>query len=123
MTMFTLALYATIFMTCLIVSYFDVKYKEVPVIAVIVNYVAICYLIGNPGLYAGIIIIFYAVAKKLPIDLLYVALIVYLIIIGSLSTFQIAAALLFGVLFIALSKDRKISFLLPLEVILVSALF
>lgn len=117
-----IVLYVIIFLSCLIISFYDVKYKQVPLGALIVNYCLICYLIGNIGLYFGVAIILYAYIKKLPIDLLYIALIVYLIIIGSLSTFQIAAALLFALLFIFFSKDKKVSFLLPLEVILVSAL-
>ena len=114
--------YAVIFISCIIISYFDLKYKTIPVLTVLVNYVSICYLIGNPGLFLGIPIIFYAVGRDLPIDLLYVALIVYLIIIGSLSPTFIAIALLFSVLFVAFSKDKQISFMFPLEVILIAAL-
>ena len=115
-------LYAVIFITCLVVSYFDLKYQKVPLVTLVINYVAVCYLIGNPGLYFGVLVIFYALAKDLPIDLLYVALIAYLIIIGSLSTLYIAIALLFSVIYIMAAKKNRISFLLPLEVILVSAL-
>jgi len=115
-------LYGVILVTCLIIAFFDYKYQSVPLATLIINYIAICYLIGNPGLYLGVFIIFYALAKELPIDLLYVSLIVYLIIIGSVSTIHIAVTLIFSLFYIVFSKKKKISFLLPLEVILMSAL-
>jgi hypothetical protein len=113
-----------VFLSGCLISYFDLKYKAVPLFLLIINFGSVCYLINNILLLiGGLFILIYAYYKELPIDFLYIALIIYLIIIGGMSIPHILVSMLFTLLFVMTSKQKdEISFMFPLEIILVTAL-
>jgi len=116
----TYGLLSVIILSAIFIMYYDIKKQEIPISLIIINYACACLLI-NPYLLFGEIFIFIAYKYKIPIDPLYLILIVYLILIKGVSGLLFTLSLLLGLIFIFVSK-RKVSFMFPLEVILISAL-
>lgn len=110
-----------IILSAIFIMYYDIKKQEIPISLIITNYACACLLINPYLLLFGEIFIFIAYKYKIPIDPLYLILIVYLILIKGISGPLLTLSLLLGLIFIFVSK-RKVSFMFPLEVILISAL-
>ena len=112
---------ALLIITAGLIIYYDSTRQEIPLPYVVLNYLCLCTLTA-PLLVIGLVFIFLAYYWKQPVDWLYVFVIGYLFII-----FPFSPTLLFitmgMVIFILNSKDEKrISFMAPLEVILVAML-
>ena len=112
---------ALLMITAGLIIHYDSTRKEIPLPYVVLNYLCLCTL-TSPLLVIGLVFIFLAYYWKQPVDWLYVFVIGYLFII-----FPFSPTLLFitmGMLiFILNSKDEeRISFMAPLEVILVALL-
>lgn len=113
-------LLSIIILSAIFIMYYDIEKQEIPIALIIINYACVCLLV-NPYLLIGEIFVFIAYKNKIPIDPLYLFLIVYLIIIKGVSGLLFTLSLLLGLIFIFVSK-KKVSFMVPLEVILISAL-
>lgn len=112
---------ALLMITAGLIIHYDATKKEIPLPYVVLNYLCLCTL-TSPLLVIGLVFIFLAYYWKQPVDWLYVFVIGYLFII-----FPFSSTLLFitmgMVIFILNSNDEKrISFMAPLEVILVALL-
>ena len=112
---------ALLMITAGLIIHYDATRQEIPLPYVVLNYLCLCTL-TSPLLVIGLVFIFLAYYWKQPVDWLYVFVIGYLFII-----FPFSPTLLFitmgMVIFILNSKDEKrISFMAPLEVILVALL-
>ena len=112
-------LYTILIVTAALIMVYDYKIQKIPIWLLIINYVSIC-LISNKWLFIGIIFIFVAKKYDKPIDPLYVALVCYFIFMNQ-SIIQILFILIL-IFHIAISKKCKISFMLPLEIVIVCEL-
>ena len=101
-----------------VVACYDLKSQEIPFIPLLINYVCLCCL-TNYFLLFGIFILLFALHKDLPIDWLYVGIIGYLILIeGTPSIFTVVMLAL--ITLFTVFSGKKISFMVPLEAILVT---
>ena len=100
------------FSTAIITIVYDYKTQRIPVYIILLNYVSLCLLI-NPYLLAGVVLIL--VLKKLdkPIDIVYIALLAfYLILYKTTYSFICIIPLVTQVI---VSKKEKISFMVSIE--------
>lgn len=95
---------------------YDYKIKKIPMWLLIINYISIC-LILNKWLLFGIVFIILAKLKDFPIDMLYVFIMCYLIII--VNNYFGLLGIMILLLHIILSKEDKISFMVSLEIAIV----
>lgn len=95
---------------------YDYKIKKIPMWLLIINYISIC-LILNKWLLFGIVFILLAKLKDFPIDMLYVFIMCYLIII--VNNYFGLLGIMILLLHIILSKEDKISFMVSLEIAIV----
>jgi hypothetical protein len=95
---------------------YDYKIKKIPMWLLIINYISICLLL-NKWLLFGIVFILLAKLKDFPIDLLYVLIMCYLIII--VNNYFSLLGIMILLLHILISKEEKISFMVSLEIAIV----
>lgn len=100
--------------TAAITVIYDYKYQKIPVIAILYNYSVICLLV-NPGLLVGVLIIVVCYIYKEPIDLLYLLLLAYMIVISNNAFYNILAIIPL-LAYILLDNRKNISFMVPIEV-------
>lgn len=113
--------YSIIFLISTIgVIIFDWKIQKIPVSLILINYISLALLI-NPLLIIGVIIIFISKYLDKPIDLLYLLILSYLIIISD--SVHSAIAILIVVTYIVLSNKEKLSFMVPLELAITFEIF
>ena len=100
-------------LTAIPIILMDYTKKEVNPFLIFFNYSMICCIMQQPILLLGIIPISLLARFDKPIDSVYVLLIVYLIIIGS--------AMIIA-LFYVLFSEEKVSYLVPMEIIIFTIL-
>lgn len=105
-------LFWTIFiLTAVIVIYYDYKYQKIPMVVLLYNYSAICFLY-NPLLAVGVIFIFIAKYYNLPIDMLFIVLLCFLIIDNKHGIL----AILTLICYISIdNSNNKLSYMIPIE--------
>ena len=101
--------------SAIIIIVYDYKYKKIPFWVVIVNYTILSGLI-NYWLLFGLLYLIFCKIKDVPIDMLYVLVIFYLIIITNYSVVSILVCLICAIYVIISRKASKISFMVPLEI-------
>ena len=107
-------------LTAIPIVFMDYTKKEVNPFLIFFNYSMICCIMKQPILLLGIIPISLLARFDKPIDSVYVLLIVYLIIIGSASMACILALII--ALFYVLFSEEKVSYLVPVEIIIFTIL-
>ena len=101
--------------SAIIIIVYDYKYQKIPFWVVIVNYTILSGLI-NYWLLFGLLYLIFCKIKDVPIDMLYVLVIFYLIIITNYSVVSILVCLICAIYVIISRKASKISFMVPLEI-------
>ena len=106
--------------TAILTIIYDFKYKKIPISIIVLNYIAISILLNKYLLFGLIFIYAYKKLDK-PIDILYVLLLGYAIIIkmNILSVISIIVVLLYTLL----SKSKYTSFMVPLELALLIEIY
>lgn len=106
---------ALFIISAIIIIVYDYKYQKIPFWVVIVNYTILSGLI-NYWLLFGLLYLIFCKIKDVPIDMLYVLVIFYLIIITNYSVVSILVCLICAIYVIISRKASKISFMVPLEI-------
>lgn len=104
----------------LAVAMYDMYMKEFPSLLLFTNYFCLCML-TSPVFFIGVIPIAYCYYHKQPVDLLYLFILFYLILITPFTEAVLltVVAMLAMVLF---TKEEKIGFMAPLEMALATLL-
>lgn len=110
----TYILYGIFILTAIFVIIFDIRVQKIPILLLIINYISLC-VIANYWLLFGLLIIILAKIWNKPIDILYVFILCYLIIIQSTYKLSIIAILIVLCQVIFSKDENKISFMLSLE--------
>ena len=79
--------------SALLVAYYDLKYQKIPIWLLLTNYISLSFLVDY-ALLLGLVVILYAKIKDVPIDILYLIIMGYLIII--VNSKVLAGVLLIG---------------------------
>ena len=106
---------ALFIISAIVIIVYDYKYQKIPFWVVIVNYTILSGLI-NYWLLFGVLYLIFCKIKDVPIDMLYVLVIFYLIIITDYSVVSILVCLICAIYVIISRKASKISFMVPLEI-------
>ena len=106
---------ALFIISAIVIIVYDYKYQKIPFWVVIVNYTILSGLI-NYWLLFGLLYLIFCKIKDVPIDMLYVLVIFYLIIITNYSVVIILVCLICAIYVIISRKASKISFMVPLEI-------
>ena len=106
---------ALFIISAIVIIVYDYKYQKIPFWVVIVNYIILSGLI-NYWLLFGLLYLIFCKIKDVPIDMLYVLVIFYLIIITNYSVVSILVCLICAIYVIISRKASKISFMVPLEI-------
>ena len=106
---------ALFIISAIVIIVYDYKYQKIPFWVVIVNYTILSSLI-NYWLLFGLLYLIFCKIKDVPIDMLYVLVIFYLIIITNYSVVSILVCLICAIYVIISRKASKISFMVPLEI-------
>lgn len=101
--------------SAILVIRYDYKYQKIPFWLVIVNYITISIL-TNYWLLFGLLYLILCKIKDIPIDLLYILIMVYLIIIEPINYYSIICVLICLIYVLISHKSEKISFMVPLEI-------
>lgn len=109
--------YTILVVSAIITIVFDYKIQKIPWYILVINYSSICMLI-SPWLLLGNIFIF--IVKKLDrsIDFIYVIILLFIMLINPFKLFNFIAI---GIvlLYTLLTKDEKISFMVPISINLI----
>lgn len=106
---------ALFIISTIVIIVYDYKYQKIPFWVVIVNYTILSGVI-NYWLLFGLLYLIFCKIKDVPIDMLYVLVIFYLIIITNYSVVSILVCLICAIYVIISRKASKISFMVPLEI-------
>ena len=106
---------ALFIISAIVIIVYDYKYQKIPFWVVIVNYTILSGLI-NYWLLFGLLYLIFCKIKDVTIDMLYVLVIFYLIIITNYSVVSILVCLICAIYVIISRKASKISFMVPLEI-------
>ena len=106
---------ALFIISAIVIIVYDYKYQKIPFWVVIVNYTILSGLI-NYWLLFGLLYLIFCKIKDVSIDMLYVLVIFYLIIITNYSVVSILVCLICAIYVIISRKASKISFMVPLEI-------
>lgn len=106
--------------TAIFIMIYDFKYQKIPISLLVLNYISVC-LLTNIYLLIGLSIIL--ILKKLdrPIDILYLSILGYIIIVNQ-NVYSVISILIL-LLYIIFSKSTHISLMVPLELALLYQLF
>lgn len=113
-------LLGVLLISALLVAYYDLKYQKIPIWLLLTNYISLSFLVDY-ALLLGLVVILYAKIKDVPIDVLYLIIMGYLIII--VNSKVLAGVLLIGfIAYVLLAKkvekrvnSNKLSMMFPLE--------
>ena len=103
--------------TAIIIMIYDWKIQSIPLWLILINYSSIC-IINNYWLALGLLLIMILYKLDYPIDGIYLCLIGYLIIINN--NYVFSSIIIFALLlWVLLSKKEKMSFMIPLELVII----
>ena len=113
-------LLGVLLISALLVAYYDLKYQKIPIWLLLTNYISLSFLVDY-ALLLGLVVILYAMIKDVPIDVLYLIIMGYLIII--VNSKVLTGVLLIGfIAYVLLAKkvekrvnSNKLSMMFPLE--------
>lgn len=101
-------------LTAIPIAVFDFKYQKIPLWLILLNYLLLSLLV-NPIFLIGLIIILILKKFDKPIDIVYLFIISYLIIIiGSIWS---VLSIIVMLIFILISKKDKLSYMVPIELV------
>ena len=112
---YKILLLSILFITSIIIIIYDSRIKRIPMWLLIINYSVICFLVNNLYLLFGILFILFIKYKNYSIDILYIFFMIYLIIIVNNYYINIVNIIIM-LCYIIISKDDKLSFMVPLEI-------
>ena len=112
----TYLLYSIYLITAIIIIIYDYKIQLIPILLLLCNYICLCFII-NPILLIGIICILIAKQLNKPIDMLYICILIYLIIIVNNPYSMLSILIL--LIYTILQKSNKISYMFPLEIAII----
>lgn len=115
---YKILLLSILFITAIIIIIYDSRIKRIPMWLLIINYSVICFLVNNVYLLFGILFIFFIKYKEYSIDILYIFIMLYLIIIVNNYYINIVNIIIM-ICYIISSKDDKLSFMVPLELCII----
>ena len=111
-------LLGVLLISALLVAYYDLKYQKIPIWLLLTNYISLSFLVDY-ALLLGLVVIILAKYKHFPIDILFLGMMSYLIIIVKNNALALTLILAFLVFIMAYTKlfntPRKIPAMLPLE--------
>lgn len=121
MTVIKFVLLGILLLSAIMIAVYDLKYQEIPIWLLLINYISVSCLVDYT-LLLGLVVIVLAKIKDFPIDILYLFVMGYLIIIVNskiLAITLIACFLAYALLYRTTQKSKsrveKIPAMLPLE--------
>jgi hypothetical protein len=118
MMIFKYVLLGIVLATAVLIAIYDAKYQKIPMWLLLTNYGCLACL-TNLWLLLGLVVIILAKYKNFPIDILFLGMMSYLIIIVNNNALALTLILAFLVFIMAYTKlfntPRKIPAMLPLE--------
>lgn len=100
--------------SAIIVMVYDQKYQRIPFWCILINYISLSMLI-TPWTLISVIYIIFCKIKSTPIDILYLVILFYLIIMGNY-IYSILSILICLIYIVTSFKKEFISFMVPLEI-------